>query len=250
MPNALDQLLLPAECLLCRNLLAFAEADRLVCAPCRYRWRPVRPPWCARCGQPGPSFGPCRLCARWPAALTSVRSAVWLDGGARVAVHALKYRGLGRVAPDLADVMVRHLPRPLAGAALVPVPLAPRRQRERGYNQSAQLATALGARWGTPVRDVLIRRRETRTQTALTPEARLANVAGAFQVRNGECGMRNEHHSAFRIPHSALGPTLVLVDDVFTTGATLVAAAAALAAAGASDIGAVTFGRAAIPDFT
>ncbi len=131
------------------------------------------------------------------------RSAVWLDAGARDAVHALKYRGLGRVAQDLADVMARHLPQPPAGAALVPVPLAPRRQRERGYNQSARLATALSARWNIPLRDCLVRRRETRTQTALTPEARLANVAGAFETRIGERGTRN---------------SLVLVDDVFTTG--------------------------------
>ncbi len=234
MPNALEQLLLPAECLLCRNLLAFAAADHLVCAPCRYRWRPIRPPWCDRCGQPGPSFGPCRLCAQWPAALVKARSAVWLDAGARDAVHALKYRGLGRVAQDLADVMVRHLPQPPAGAALVPVPLAPRRQRERGYNQSARLAAALSARWKMPRRDCLVRRRETHTQTALTPEARLANVAGAFVTRSGERGTPN---------------TLVLVDDVFTTGATLVAAAAALAAAGVQQVGAVTFGRASIPDF-
>ena len=159
------------------------------------------------------------------------RSAVWLDAGARDAVHALKYRGLGRVAQDLADVMVRHLTRPPTGAALVPVPLAPRRQRERGYNQSARLAAALSARWDIPLRDCLIRRRETRTQTALTPEARLANVAGAFETRNAEVGTR------------------ILVDDVFTTGATLVAAAAALAAAGGQEIGAVTFGRASVPDF-
>jgi len=162
------------------------------------------------------------------------RSAVWLDAGARDAVHALKYRGLGRVAQDLADVMVRHLPQPPAGAALVPVPLAPRRQRARGYNQSARLAAALSARWNIPLRDCLVRRRETRTQTALTPEARLANVAGAFVTRNAERGTRN---------------TLVLVDDVFTTGATLVAAAAGLAAAGVQEIGAVTFGRAGVPDF-
>jgi ComF family protein len=231
-PNALEQLLLPAECLLCRNLLSFSEADRLVCAPCRYRWRPIGPPWCERCGQPAPTFGPCRLCARWPESFVRARSAVWLDAGARAAVHALKYRGLGRVAGDLADAMIRHLAAPPREAVLVPVPLAARRQRERGYNQSTRLARALGARWGIPVSDCLVRRRETRTQTALTPEARLANVAGAFQAR------------------TAVRGTPILVDDVFTTGATLVAAAAALAAAGVGAISAVTFGRAAIPDFT
>ena len=250
MPNALEHLLLPAECLLCRNLLGFTASDQIVCDVCRYRWRPLVRPWCERCGQPGPHFGPCRLCRDWPEAFLQARSAVWLDNGAREAAHALKYGGLPRIANDLAAAIARHVPAPEAGAVLVPIPLGTRRLRERGYNQSDHLARALAARWGLPVRsDVLARRRETATQTALTPEARLANVAGAFEARNVELGTRNGTsfgRSAFALPSSAL----VLVDDVFTTGATIAAAARALARAGAVRITAVTFGRAAIPDFT
>src|SRR5438874_2618421 len=88
---------------------------------------------------------------------------------------------------------------------------------------------------------------------ALPPEARLANVAGAFAMRNAKCGMGNESqpgNSAFRIPHAALERPLVLVDDVFTTGATLAEAARALERAGARTVLAVTFGRALVPDFT
>jgi ComF family protein len=117
---------------------------------------------------------------------------------------------------------------PLTGGVfLIPVPLGTRRQRQRGYNQSERIAAALGARVGIPVRtDLLQRIRETATQTALTPEERHANVVGAFRagvVENME---------------------LVLVDDVFTTGATLAAAGAALAAVGAARVEAVTFARA------
>lgn len=248
MSGALERLLLPAECLVCHGLLPDARADDLVCAVCRSRWRPVRPPWCPRCGQPEPHFGPCRLCRDWPAAFAHARSAVWLDDGARSAVHALKYGGLPRIAQDLAGVLVRLLPAPPPGATLVPVPLGARRIRTRGYNQSLELARALAPRWAVRVHPrLLVRARETRTQTALTPTARQANVAGAFRVRDVECRMQERvADSAFPTPHSPL----VLVDDVFTTGATLAAAARALEDAGFTSIAALTFGRASIPDFT
>jgi len=244
--DALERLLLPAECLVCHSLLSDARAQDLICPICRSRMRAVRPPWCGRCGQPEPHFGPCRLCREWPAALQSVRSAVWLDDGARAGVHALKYRGLSRIATDLAVVLSRLVPRPGPDARLIPIPLSARRERRRGYNQSLSLARALGQQWQLPVlAQLLVRTRDTATQTALTPAARLANVAGAFQVKNEECRMLNPSHSALINLHSSL----VLVDDVFTTGATLAEAARALEQAGFTTISAVTFGRASIPDF-
>jgi ComF family protein len=158
-----------------------------------------------------------------------VRSAVWLAEGARRAVHLFKYEGWWR----LADTMARAM-RPIlcagTAAVLVPIPLGASRQRTRGYNQSAVLATALRRITGLPVAaDALHRGRETTTQTALTPEARRANLAGAFR---------------------AAGPAplhAMLVDDVFTTGATLAEAAAALLAAGAERVEGVTFARAPRP---
>jgi ComF family protein len=117
---------------------------------------------------------------------------------------------------------------PLTGqVCLIPIPLGARRQAERGYNQSERLATALARRVDGTVRTNLLRRaRDTSTQTALTPEARQANVAGAF--------------AAVTRPPARV----VLVDDVFTTGATLCAAAMALRAAGGESVEAVTFARA------
>lgn len=220
-----ERWLLPAACLLCDAPVPVVEGDALVCGLCRSRWRPVSGPLCNRCGQPIGDLE-CRLCASWPAGLTRTRSAVWLTGGAREAVHHLKYQGWQRVAESLAETM-RGL-EPLTGqVSLIPVPLGARRLRERGYNQSERIAQAIAARTGLSVRaEVLSRRRETTTQTALTPEARHANVAGAFRA-TGAAGVR-----------------CVLVDDVFTTGATLAEAGAALAAGGAAAVEAVTFARA------
>jgi ComF family protein len=224
-----ERWLLPPACLLCESPVSARERDALVCDLCRSRWEPVSPPVCVRCGQPGFEDLECRMCAAWPPGLERVRSAVWLRGSAREAVHRLKYEGWWRAAEALAEAM-RTL-EPLTGqVSLIPVPLGARRLRTRGYNQSERIATALGARVGLPVREgCLARRRETPTQTALTPEARQANVAGAFEGRGVD------------------GLSCVLVDDVFTTGATLAEAAAALRRAGARRVDAVTFARAEPP---
>lgn len=221
--------LLPGECLLCRG--SAGTDDPLICAACQSRWHRLPEPQCVRCGQPiTPLLDGCRLCAGWPDGFVHARSAVWLDEPARATVHALKYGGWWRVAEPMARLMARLDPVRAPGL-LVPVPLAARRARSRGYNQAARLGTAVAARTGLPHRqDLLLRHRETPTQTALPPEARRANVAGAFEAGPVPSGAR-----------------LVLVDDVFTTGATLAEAAATLLEAGAGTVESVTFARAQPP---
>jgi len=226
---ALERVLLPPQCLLCDEPLPGADGDALVCSLCRSRWHAVAPPHCPRCGGTLPPEGPCAVCVGWPAALGAAWAAVWLDERARSAIHRLKYDGWWRVADAMA-LALRGCPVLDTPSLLVPVPLGARRLRQRGYNQAERLARAIAARGGHAVRtDVLQRRRETTTQTRLTPEARRANVAGAFEAV---------------LPVSG---RIVLVDDVLTTGATLAEAATALAAAGAGRVEALTFARARPP---
>jgi ComF family protein len=150
-------------------------------------------------------------------------------------VHALKYEGWSAVATEIATRIAR-LSWPLdvveERALLIPIPLAAARKRQRGYNQSALIARELGARWKVSVReDVVGRTRETSSQTRLTPEQRLDNVAGSFCV---VAGKRSE----------LSGAHVVLVDDVVTTAATLNTCAKMLYENGARIISYVTFGRA------
>jgi len=150
-------------------------------------------------------------------------------------VHALKYEGWGDVSNEIADRMARlSWPRDVREerTALVPVPLASARRRQRGYNQSALIASELSRRWRIPVwEQVVARLRETESQTRLTPEERLDNVAGSFRAAS-------EWREKLRGAH------VVLVDDVVTTAATLNTCAKVLYDAGARIISYATFGRA------
>lgn len=230
---ALD-FLLPAACAACERLLDHGERG-LVCGRCWNRLALLPAPRCDRCGHPT-ARGRCGWCQLLPPYVRACRSVAWMHtGSAPSVVHALKYGGWHAIASEMAVRMARLAwPADVVEerAAIVPVPLAPSRERERGFNQSERLAAALASQWRIPLRcDVLERARATRTQTRLTPEERLANVSGAFRVRDAmRSGLRSAH--------------VVLVDDVVTTAATLNACAAALLVGGARIVSYVTFGRA------
>ncbi len=232
--KSLERFLLPNACIVCHAVMPSKEADGLVCPVCRSRARRLTG-GCERCHQPLPPIGPCRFCSEWSPALQWAQSAFWLDNVTRTIVHHLKYENCTGLADLIVDFMVEILPRP-DGGWLVPVPAGRRRIKTRGYNQALLMAARLGRRWELPVAAAVLRRtRETKTQTALTPAGRLANVAGAF--------VATEAPAKIRAPGSRVRQA-ILVDDVLTTGATLDAAASALGSAGWPVVGAVTFARA------
>ncbi len=231
--GALD-LLLPRACVACERPLDGHEPG-VVCGRCWTRLLPLPAPRCERCGHPT-RRGPCQWCALLRPYVRAVRSVCWLPGGtAGPIVHALKYGGWTGTAAGIAERMDRLAwPADVLAerTALVPIPLARSRERERGFNQSALIASALADRWRLPVwSSVVERARSTQTQTRLTPAERSSNVAGAFRATEGA-------HSTLRGAH------VVLVDDVVTTAATLNACADVLFAAGARILSYVTFGRA------
>ena len=184
-------------------------------------------PRCAGCGEPGSWFCvPCRVQCE-PVAhggRLPIRAAGAHAGPLRAAVRRLKYGGEAGLAEDLGALVAVELACDLARGvtvdAVVPVPLHRSRAAARGYDQAFLLAHAVAARIDLPLRIALHRIRGGRPQVELDRVARAANIRGAFVAEAG----------------SLRGLRVALVDDVATTGATLMDAAAAARAAGARTV--------------
>ncbi len=226
----------PRSCVHCSRLVEDG-ALRHLCVACERQLHLVAEPHCTTCGHP--FFGEMeenRLCPHCEALVPEFgqgKTAILLKGPGRALVHALKYHhglhvledvvALMRAAPGYADY--------LCGAVLVPVPLHPRKRRERTYNQSELLAEcAVQAADGQASVERLLRRVvDTESQTHYDRAARQKNLKNAFALASG----------------AAIQPAqrYVIVDDVFTTGSTLNACAAVLRRAGALNLDVVTFGH-------
>jgi len=231
---ALSSLFYPPVCVVCGM-----DVDRseYLCASCQSRAPRIAPPFCSKCSEPfsgaiTQAFS-CANCEHrllhFDAAVAAYRS----RGLVRQLVHEFKY---GRQ---------RHLRYPLAAwlgenmddarlrgrhfDVIVPVPLHPARERERGFNQAALLAESLSAQEGTPLRPLLERIRYTTTQTAYDRAERMENLHEAFRLRK-KVDVRQLR--------------VLLVDDVLTTGSTLSECARVLKGAGALSVYAVTAARA------
>jgi len=186
----------------------------------------IDPPLCERCGAPTAwPVARCRECAGRRLAFGSARAAVAYDEAVRRIVGGWKERGLRRLAEDLAAVVAEALPHP-GEVTVTFVPPDPGRRLERGHHPAERLARALAAGWLLPCTPLLERRGAARRQRGLSLAERRRNVARAFRATG-------------RPP-----PRVLLVDDVYTSGATVSAAASALRAAGARRIDVATFARA------
>jgi competence protein ComFC len=218
----------PEVCQLCGGARA-TPVEGYVCGGCRAKARFIEPPFCERCGRPYEGAittqFECASCREMEWHFESARSAVAAREPVLEVIHRYKYQRALWFEPFLAELLIEAASRALGAQKpdlIVPVPLHPAKQREREFNQAERLASRLGAAMQIPVNRGLLRRiLPTRTQTQLSRPERLANVRNAFAMRDGQ---------------QLNGERIVLVDDVFTTGATTGACARVLAAAGAGEV--------------
>ncbi len=217
------ELVFPTRCLGCGCV------GKVWCAQCDSSLEPLRGPLCALCGEPLDGRSGCRRCTSSDLSFP-IRSFARYRGPLARALVQLKYRP----STEMAAVMGEWLSQVVRQAdwhpeIAVPVPLGHARQRRRGYNQVALIASSLAGSSGMEFLPAAIQRtRETPSQVGLDAEARRRNVQGAFQAR----------------PQDVQHKSVCLVDDLMTTGATLAACADAVLLAGCEAVVAVTVGRA------
>jgi len=228
-------LVYPRNCRFCETPLTEAERG-VICAACLATAKRIEPPFCERCAQPfhgavTEKFT-CGYCKDLKFRFSRTVSACRAEGIVRESIHRFKYNREMYYGPHLASWLREAATRWIDWAkvdAIVPVPLYPRKQRAREFNQAEYLAARLSRDLNVPMRNRELRRvKETVTQTALDAKGRAANLRDAFAVRRA---------GVFA------GQRLVLVDDVFTTGATMDSCAKVLGVAGAEDVMALTVAR-------
>ena len=188
------------------------------------------PPFCPKCGRPQASGIICPGCRQRQYEIDGIRSPFLFDDVMRKAIHQLKYQNLKAISSCLAEFLADYLTSsPLPGDALVPVPLHPKRLKERGYNQSSLLAGQLGKVMKLPLLEgCLLRVKQAQAQVrAASVEERWRNVIDAFVC----CG------------EEVRGKQVILIDDVCTSGATLESCAVALKSKGAISVWGLTLAR-------
>lgn len=227
-------LVFPEDCRICSEPLR--EFSRIpVCSSCLAVPAPFSAEFhCQICRTPFltphplDEQGQCGLCRRGLTSFDAVYSYGEYSGTLQKLVHLFKYDKIETLAVPFGELLTLALPRDEQFDAVVPVPLHWRRQWSRGFNQADLLARQIGRRRGVPVRRALKRRKFTSTQTGLTGAQRRANMASAFVLRQ---------------PEQVAGKRILLIDDVYTTGATSRACAHVLQKAGAKRVVILTLAR-------
>ena len=225
--QSLLDLLFPPRCVSCKATYNW------LCQKCLSQIAFITPPVCEYCGTPvAPAAPACKQCQNNSLQyIDGIRSASYFeDNPIRPAIHFLKYRNHKAVAFILATILAEAYRRyQLTVNVIVPVPLHPARLRERGYNQSELLAKAMGYMLNISVNSgALQRTRSTKSQMTLNIMARHQNVAEAFACGN----------------FAGSGQTVLLIDDVCTTGSTLDACADALKKSGVATVWGLTLAKA------
>jgi ComF family protein len=222
----------PAECVLCGRLQKYPE---VLCEPCQERLPWIRAPWCKRCGTPFPEqwrVPICPDCRLQRPGLTRIRSLFLYETAVMQMIRQVKFSRQARPLHYFAELLnlriLQEFPRNIA--ALVPIPLHRTREWERTFNQSALLARYVSELSGIPARNLLRRTKRTPAQTSLSGQARRRNLQGAFRLKR-----------KLTIPRS-----VILIDDVVTTGATLESCAAVLRKAGVRRVYGLTIARAVL----
>lgn len=213
-----------------RRCVGCGQVGDFLCPECLGKLPRLLPPLCPKCGRPQASGIVCPICRQRQTEIDGIRSPFKFEEVIRKAIHQLKYRNLKAISPCLAELLADYLrSNPLPGEVFIPVPLHPRRLRERGYNQSSLLARDLGRSIDLPVIEgCLIRAKQAQPQVrAVNAEERRRNVADAFVC----CDERIS------------GKQVILIDDVCTSGATLESCALALKSKGATSVWGLTLAR-------
>ena len=213
-------LLFPQRCVSCKC------GGYALCPHCLNSIQPLRPPFCLHCCTQLSPYEQCRKCQYGALRLSMLRVFGRYEEPLRTCIHALKYGGQQRLAEPLGKLLAQACRAyGLRADFILPVPLHKKREQQRGYNQATLLAWQCAQQLGIPVReDILQRTRATSAQVGLSGQERQHNVVGAFaclpQFTTG----------------ALFGRTILMIDDVCTTGSTLEASAAPLFAAGVRSV--------------
>lgn len=225
--NYIKELLFPRRCPVCDGVVKFG--GERICRACEGKLIPVSEPWCCKCGKPlrQEEQEYCLDCTRRKHAFLRGRAVFTYDSIAS-SIYRFKYQGRQEYAECYGELAASVLcgEKQLREAdVLIPVPLHKKRQKKRGYNQAALFAKALGKMWGIPVReDLVMREKNTKPLKQFNPSQRQNNLKKAFKLMQNDVKLN----------------TIIIVDDIYTTGSTIDAVARVFLEAGVNKIYFVT----------